>query len=173
MKSLTHWSSGLGTACRRMMTGWELKISQRFVCVKDKDIDWRNERGEMEFKGKNKNAKKVQYPGLTLGQQPIKSNMRTLCLHQFFYKHLRTGCVYLLLGESKKPWNTEKQWKNGRVKICHGTLEMWTAAQRQNKRERTRKKWCDEDAHAFQHFSVLTLMRQQCILNYLLSLDLP
>lgn len=28
-------------------------------------------------------ARNVQYPGLTLGQQPIKSNMRTFVLHQF------------------------------------------------------------------------------------------
>lgn len=28
-------------------------------------------------------ARNVQYPGLTLGQQPVKSNMRTFCLHEF------------------------------------------------------------------------------------------
>lgn len=75
---------------------------ERWVEGKKREERW-NLREEQD-------ARKVQYPGLTLGQQPVKSNMRTL-FTSVSYNHITTGCVYLFGGESKKSLNTMKQWK--------------------------------------------------------------
>lgn len=98
----------------------------------------RNERGELEFERKQ-NARKVQYPGLTLGQQPVKSNMRTLCLHQF-YTSTSGQDVCICLDEKAR--NLEIQRHSGKWKSEHMPRYTEDVDRRPEttERERTRRK---------------------------------